>query len=63
MTQTYLTSAWSGDLTDRTTREVNSIMADMSLAQYEHTLRALGIPYEKPVVTESQTAEEFWDLL
>ena len=63
MTQTYLTSAWSGDLTDRTTREVNSIMADMSLAQYEHTLRALGISYAKPVVTESQTAEEFWDLL
>ena len=40
-------SNWSGDLRDRKKREENALKEGMSGQQYEHTIRALGIDYEK----------------
>ena len=40
-------SNWSGDLRDRKKREENALKEGMTIQKYEHTLRALGIDYEK----------------
>ena len=42
-----MTSNWSGDLRDRKKREENALKEGMTIQKYEHTLRALGIDYEK----------------
>ena len=40
-------SNWSGDLRDRKKREENALKEGMTIQKDEHTLRALGIDYEK----------------